>query len=147
MERNHLKLVWDNLNSSEKKIFGRFIDWLCAPRKITLPRLPWQKSQEEKAAILQRVLTNAFGDFDYTTESVNLFPSIRAEQAVREMIETGTLDMYWRKYQVYTKCLKRLSVGNHEALYSNRFLSVFALKKPTSPRGNVVHTKEKEKEQ
>lgn len=106
--RNHLKLVWVNPNPPKKSLFDKIVDWFCKPREIILPPLPWQKTQEEKAAILKSVLTNAFADYDYTTGDVNIFPPQRAESEVKAMIEQGTLDYYFDRHLASQKHLAQL---------------------------------------
>lgn len=93
-KKRHLRLVY-----SKPKM--NFWDWLPKIRLIKIEvfqKLYCFRSQEEKAEIIQKDLSAAFGDLDYTTKQVNLFPAIKAKQAVQKMIKNKKLDYYFKKF-------------------------------------------------
>jgi len=53
-------------------------------------------------------LTQAFGDYDYTTEQVNIYPALRAEEEVKKMITNRTLDYYYKRHLMSEKLIKKL---------------------------------------
>ena len=77
--------------------------------EIEIPaRFRWWKTESEKAKILKKTLTQAFGDYDYTTEQVNIYPALRAEEEVKKMITNRTLDYYYKRHLMSEKLIKKL---------------------------------------
>lgn len=58
-------------------------------------------TQEEKANILEKKLTNFFAEHDKITKEVNLFPSTRARNEVEKMKKEGSLDYYFEWYLLH----------------------------------------------
>lgn len=102
----NLKLIWSNPNPKQKNAIQKFWEWLNKPHEIQVQC--WWTTKRQKVEFLKSVLSNAFGDYDYQTETVGIYPALRAEDVVKRLEQQGLIDYYFDLYHLNQQHLQRV---------------------------------------
>ena len=96
-----LKLIQNNPKQEKQNALKKVWKWLNKPIELRLPCRYLTKQQ--KIDFLRAKLANIFGDYYLKTKTVDLFPTVRAELAVKEIIKKGLVDDYFNLFQLPNK--------------------------------------------
>ena len=102
----NLKLIWGNPKLKRQNALKKAWKWLNKPHELRLPC--WWITKQQKIDFLKSKIANAFGDYDFQTETVGLYPATRAESVVEEIIKRGLVDYYFDLYQLNQQQIQRI---------------------------------------